>query len=213
MNIKAFIFDLDGVLVDTAQYHYLAWLEIANSLSLHFDHGLNEKLKGVSRSHSLEIIFQRNQRDIRDCDIEAVLNRKNQIYLSYIEQIDSHELLPGAMEVLKSARSRSLKVCLGSASKNAKLILNKTGIYDLFDLIVDGNEVSKAKPDPEVFQRSCEHFGLIGPQCLVFEDSLAGITAAKTANMKTVGIGEKTILTTADTVIQNLSFFDFNHFQ
>jgi beta-phosphoglucomutase len=210
--MKACIFDLDGVLVDTAKYHYLAWKTISDRFGFIFDEGMNERLKGVSRERSFEIIVENNNKEIEKFNVEDILEEKNSIYLNYINAIDHHELLPGAELLLKQCKKQNIYIALGSASKNAKLILTRTGIYDYFDVIVDGNDVKKAKPDPEVFQRACNILGLCGDDCIVFEDSTAGIQAAQKASMKTVGVGDKSILINADIVVNYLSEFDFAKF-
>lgn len=208
--MKAFIFDLDGVLVDTAKYHYLAWKEVADSLNLNFNESMNEKLKGVSRDKSLKIIIEENGRDLSEFDLSNILKIKNEIYLSYINKIDRNELLPGAESLLKQSKENGIFVCLGSASKNAKLILHKTKIYDLFDCIIDGNDVSNAKPNPEVFIKSSQILGIEHNLCTVFEDSQAGIDAAITAGMNTVGIGKNNALKGANIIIKNLAEFNIN---
>lgn len=207
--MEAYIFDLDGVLVDTAKFHYLAWKSVADSLGLYFDENINEKLKGVSRKRSLEIILEFNKVDFSDFNLENILIEKNEIYLGYINDIDDSELLPGAKKLLLECKERSIHVCLGSASKNAKLILENTRIIDLFDYIVDGNDVTKAKPDPEVFIKSSDYLGIKSEFCTVFEDSQAGIDAAIRAGMNVVGIGSDSILHGTDIIIKNLSEFKF----
>ena len=208
MKTKAFIFDLDGVIVDTAKYHYLAWQKIANQLGIEFTPEHNEELKGVSRVRSLEIILQLGKIEASQEDKDKWLTQKNEDYLSYLVDMDNSELLPGVLPVLRYLKERKQLIALGSASKNARPILEKTGIIHYFDAIVDGNDVSNAKPDPEVFLRAAELLNTAPENAIVFEDSVAGIQAANIANMTSVGIGEAKILHEADYI-----FPDFTHIE
>lgn len=208
MKTKAFIFDLDGVIVDTAKYHYLAWQKIANQLGIEFTPEHNEELKGVSRVRSLELILQLGKIEASQEDKDKWLTQKNEDYLSYLVDMDDSELLPGVLPVLRYLKERKQLIALGSASKNARPILEKTGIIHYFDAIVDGNDVSNAKPDPEVFLRAAELLNTAPENAIVFEDSVAGIQAANIANMTSVGIGEAKILHEADYI-----FPDFTHIE
>lgn len=213
MSKKAFIFDLDGVIVDTAKYHFLAWQKIADSLGIEFTPEHNERLKGVSRVRSLEIILELGNAEASQEDKEKWLKQKNEDYLSYIENMDRSEILPGVMHVLDYLRTKEQPIALGSASKNARIILEKTGILSYFDVIVDGNDVTNAKPDPEVFVRAAKQLNLSNQDSIVFEDSFAGIDAANIAGMTSVGIGDSNILNKAqyifpDFVHIDLSFID-----
>lgn len=208
MKTKAFIFDLDGVIVDTAKYHYLAWQKIANQLGIEFTPEHNEELKGVSRVRSLELILQLGKIEASQEDKDKWLTQKNEDYLSYLVDMDNSELLPGVLPVLRYLKERKQLIALGSASKNARPILEKTGIIHYFDAIVDGNDVSNAKPDPEVFLRAAELLNTAPENAIVFEDSVAGIQAANIANMTSVGIGEVKILHEADYI-----FPDFTHIE
>ncbi|WMW79743.1 beta-phosphoglucomutase [Undibacterium cyanobacteriorum] len=201
----ACIFDLDGVIVDTAKYHYLAWKRLANSLGFDFTEHDNEKLKGVSRIESLKLILQLGGQQLSEADFEAALTRKNNWYLEYINTIGPEEILPGAFAFLQSAKQLGMKVALGSASKNAVLILQRIGLLEQFDAIVDGNKVSKAKPDPEVFTKAAQELGVDARQCIVFEDAVAGVQAALNADMHVVGIGEAKVLHQAHVVLPNFS--------
>ena len=198
------LFDLDGVLVDTAKYHYLAWKKLADRLEIPFDEKDNESLKGVSRIQSLNIILSLGKREMTEGEKEACCKEKNKIYLDYINTITCDELLPGVKEFLIDARKKGHKIALGSASKNARLILERLDLIQFFDAIVDGNSVIKAKPDPEVFMKGAEMLGKESVNCIVFEDSAAGIQAAHAGNMKAVGIGAATYLPEADLCLQNL---------
>lgn len=208
MKTKAFIFDLDGVIVDTAKYHYLAWQKIANQLGIEFTPEHNEELKGVSRVRSLELILQLGKIEASQKDKDKWLTQKNEDYLSYLVDMDDSELLAGVLPVLRYLKERKQLIALGSASKNARPILEKTGIIHYFDAIVDGNDVSNAKPDPEVFLRAAELLNTAPENAIVFEDSVAGIQAANIANMTSVGIGEAKILHEADYI-----FPDFTHIE
>lgn len=201
----ACIFDLDGVIVDTAKYHYLAWKRLANSLGFDFTEHDNEQLKGVSRIESLKLILRLGDKQLDAEEFEAALVRKNAWYLEYIQQIGPEEILPGAAAFLNSARAQGMKVALGSASKNAVLILERIQLLDQFDAIVDGNKVSKAKPDPEVFLKAAEELGVAASDCIVFEDAVAGVLAARHAGMKVVGIGAANVLDQAHFVLPNFA--------
>ncbi|TPD68323.1 beta-phosphoglucomutase [Flavobacterium microcysteis] len=208
MKTKAFIFDLDGVIVDTAKYHYLAWQKIANQLGIEFTPEHNEELKGVSRVRSLELILQLGKIEASQDDKDKWLTQKNEDYLSYLVDMDESELLTGILPVLRYLKEKKQLIALGSASKNARPILEKTGIIHYFDAIVDGNDVSNAKPDPEVFLRAAELLNTTPENAIVFEDSVAGIQAANIANMTSIGIGEAKILHEADYI-----FPDFTHIE
>lgn len=194
MSQKAFIFDLDGVIVDTAKYHYLAWQKIANRLGIDFTHEHNEQLKGVSRVRSLEIILGLGNIEATQEDKDKWLIEKNEDYLGYIHRMKNDEILEGVMPVLQYLKEKGQKIALGSASKNARPILEKVGLLHLFNAIVDGNDVTNAKPDPEVFIRAAQMLGLPSKGAVVFEDSVAGVQAANIAGMVSVGIGDATIL-------------------
>ena len=205
MKTKAFIFDLDGVIVDTAKYHYLAWKKIADTLNIDFTHQHNELLKGVSRVRSLEIILGLGNVEATEEQKNEWLNQKNEEYLAYIDKMDDSEILPGVMRVLNFLKDHNQPIILGSASKNARPILEKVQILNYFDDIVDGNDVSNAKPDPEVFIVGAKKANQANENSIVFEDSVAGIEAANTAKMTSIGIGEASIL--------NEAKFNFNNFE
>ena len=208
MTKKAFIFDLDGVIVDTAKYHYLAWKKIASELGIEFTHEHNELLKGVSRVRSLDIILGLGEVDASQAQKDQWLIQKNEDYLSYLVDMDQSEILPGVMTVLKFLKANQQPIALGSASKNARPILEKTGILSYFDAIVDGNDVSNAKPDPEVFLQAAQKLGISNENSIVFEDSVAGIQAANIASMTSIGIGEASILNEAKFNFQDFTYID-----
>lgn len=203
-NIKGALFDLDGVIVDTAKYHYLAWKRLAEELGFEFTEVHNEKLKGVSRMRSLEILLEVGGISSTEEEMMVMAEKKNNWYVEYIKKMDESEILNGAREYLLKLKGEGIKIALGSASKNAPMILQNLGITDLFDAIIDGNKVSKAKPDPEVFILGAKELGLEPADCVVYEDAEAGIEAARRAGMGTVGIGKRNILKEADMVIKGL---------
>lgn len=205
-NKKAFIFDLDGVIVDTAKYHFLAWQKIAAELGIEFTPEHNEELKGVSRVRSLELILELGRVTASQTDKDRWLVQKNEDYLSYLVNMDQSELLPGVLHILQYLKENDQAIALGSASKNARPILEKTNIIHYFDAIVDGNDVTNAKPDPEVFIQAARLLGAENENSIVFEDSVAGIQAANTAKMTSIGIGEASILKEAQ-----YNFPDFVH--
>ncbi|HLO73923.1 MAG TPA: beta-phosphoglucomutase [Flavobacterium sp.] len=205
---KAFIFDLDGVIVDTAKYHFLAWQKLANQLGIEFTHEHNEGLKGVSRVRSLEIILELGKIQATEEDKNQWLIQKNEEYLSYLVTMDEKELLPDVIRVLQYLKDKNQFIALGSASKNARPILEKTNIMRFFDAIVDGNDVSNAKPDPEVFLRAAQLVGVSNENAIVFEDSVAGIQAANIANMTSVGIGDQSVLHEAKYNFKDFTFID-----
>lgn len=203
-KIKACIFDLDGVIVDTAVYHFKAWKRLADELGINFTEEDNERLKGVSRVRSLEIILELGSLT-KTTEEQAVLaTRKNEWYVEMINKMTPAEILPGAKEFLEACRAAGIKTALGSASKNSGTILAHIGMIGLFDVIVDGNHVSKAKPDPEVFLKGAEALGVSPDECVVFEDAIAGVEAAINGGMKVVGIGSPEVLKHADLVVSGL---------
>ncbi|MNF27403.1 Beta-phosphoglucomutase [compost metagenome] len=207
---KAFIFDLDGVIVDTAKYHYLAWQKIASELGIEFTLEHNELLKGVSRVRSLDIILELGKVDASQEDKDKWLIQKNEDYLSYLVDMDESEILPGVVPVLKFLKEQGQPIALGSASKNARPILEKTGILHYFNAIVDGNDVSNAKPDPEVFLIAAKLLGTKPENSVVFEDSVAGIQAANIGKMVSVGIGEESVLHEAQYIFKDFTHIDLS---
>lgn len=187
--IRGFLFDLDGVLVDTAQYHFLAWQRMAAELGIHFGEAENEQLKGVSRAESLNRILAWGGKSLSDAEKQHWMTLKNDWYLELVRGMPADDYLPGAHEFLRASRAAGIKVALGSASKNAPLILERLEWIPLFDAMVDGNVVTASKPDPEVFLEGARRLGLKPEECVVFEDSEAGVEAARRGGMKVVGIG------------------------
>jgi beta-phosphoglucomutase len=205
MMKKAFIFDLDGVIVDTAKYHFLAWQKLAQELGIEFTPEHNEDLKGVSRVRSLDIILDLGNIQASQDEKDKWLYEKNELYLSYLVDMNQSQLLPGILPVLKFLKENNQYIALGSASKNARPILEKTDIIQYFDAIVDGNDVTNAKPDPEVFLRACQLVFVSPEDSIVFEDSVAGIQAANSARMKSIGIGDKEILHEAEYIFPDFT--------
>ena len=208
MNKKGFIFDLDGVIVDTAKYHFLAWKKLANEIGIDFTEVQNEQLKGVSRVRSLEKILSWGNLKLDDDRFNELMSKKNDDYLEHIAAMDESEILPDVIKVLDYLANQEQKMSLGSASKNAREILKRVRLIDRLDAIVDGNDVSKAKPDPEVFLIAAKKMDIAPSNCIVFEDAVAGIQAANAANMISIGIGDKAILHEADYVFQNFTEMD-----
>jgi beta-phosphoglucomutase len=208
----AFIFDLDGVIVDTAKYHFIAWQKLAGKLDIHFTEKENEQLKGVSRVKSLEKILNWGNKTITDELFQQLMDEKNQDYLSLISKMDDAEILPGVKPFLESLQKNDHPIALGSASKNAKTILKAVNLLDAFDTIVDGNHVEKGKPDPEVFLKACKQLNVNPKNAVVFEDSIAGIQAANSGGMLSVGIGQKDVLYEADYCFENFKQFDYQYF-
>ena len=201
-TMKGYIFDLDGVLVDTAKYHYIAWQTIAKEFDFELTLAHNELLKGIGREVSLHKVLGWAGKELSEAAFQDTALRKNELYLQYISDIDGNELLPGVFEYLTRLKAEGKRIALGSASRNARLVLERTGILDLFDAIVDGTMVSKAKPDPEVFLKAAELLGLDPADCCVYEDAPAGVKAAKAAGMRVIGVGDADVLKEADEVIK-----------
>ncbi|MGE8301832.1 MAG: beta-phosphoglucomutase [Sphingobacterium paramultivorum] len=203
-TVKAVIFDLDGVLVDTAIYHFEAWHRLAEDLGYSFSIVDNEQLKGVSRIESLELILKWAGVEKSEAEKADLLVLKNQWYLELIEQLSPDHLLSGSLELLKKLQEKGIKIGLGSASKNAMGILEKTGIIPYFDALIDGNVVQLSKPNPEVFLKGAKVLEIVPAHCLVLEDAQAGIDAARAAGMQVIGVGLEVHLKGADLVVADL---------
>ena len=205
--IDAVIFDLDGVLADTAHFHFLAWQQLALTQGIDFDQVFNERLKGVDRMASLELILSQSNRVYTSEEKLELAQKKNAHYQQLTATITPADLLPGAREALMAVRSAGIKTGLASVSKNAFFILEKLGIRDCFDDVVDAALLTHTKPHPEIFLTAAEHLGVVPANCIGIEDSLAGISSIKSAGMFALGIGSPAILTAADHVIADLSHF------
>ena len=204
MRTAACIFDLDGVIVDTARYHFLAWKKLTDQLGIHFTEEDNERLKGVSRMTSLEIILEIGNIKTDDSTKLEYATLKNKWYTDFISKMTPDEILPGSLDFIKELRKANIRVAIGSASKNTPLILKRVGILELFDAVADGNIVSKAKPDPDVFIKAAEMVNVKPGKCVVFEDAVAGVQAALNAGMMCIGVGSPKILTKAHYVVSGL---------
>ncbi len=205
MTRKGFIFDLDGVIVDTAKYHFLAWKNLANSLGIDFTKEQNEQLKGVSRINSLEKILNWGNKTVSADEFQKLLVQKNEEYLEYITKMDESEILPDTERILDFLFQNNQGIALGSASKNAVPILEKINLLSKFECILDGNSVIKGKPNPEVFLKAADGLQVPPTECIVFEDSIAGIQAANAADMISIGIGEQNVLNEADYVFKDFT--------
>lgn len=208
MHTRACIFDLDGVIVDTAKYHFLAWKRLADQLKINFTREDNERLKGVSRVASLKIILELGHLTPDKKTREEYASLKNKWYIDYISKMTREEILPGSLEFINELKNYGIKVALGSASKNTPLILERVGMDRLFDAVADGNIVHKAKPDPEVFITAAKMINVDPVFCVVFEDAVAGIQAAHNAGMICVGIGSVEVLREADYVVPGLNMIN-----
>ena len=202
MNTLCCIFDLDGVLVDTAKYHYSAWKRLAKKLGFDFSEQHNERLKGVSRMASLDILLEVGGiTGLSEEEKQALAEKKNGWYVDYINQMTPNEILPGVTDFLQQLKDNGVKTALGSASRNAPLILKRVNLAPFFNAAIDGNSITKAKPDPEVFLLAAQVLGVPADRCVVFEDAEAGVEAALRAGMKCVGVGNPGILRKATVVI------------
>ncbi len=211
--IKACIFDLDGVIVDTAKYHFQAWRRLANELGFDFSEKENEKLKGVGRMESLDLILSWGGVQKDQKEKEALAARKNQWYVELIEHMTPAEILPGVLPFLKDLKNRGIKVALGSASKNARTILRRIELDHVFDAIIDGNATTRSKPDPEVFLLGAQSLGVEPKETVVFEDAEKGIEAALNGGFWTVGVGDPTVLGHAHIVIPGFQGFTFEELE
>ena len=187
--IKAVIFDLDGVIVSTDEYHYRGWKKMADEEGIYFDRAINERLRGVSRMESLDILLEKSDKNYSADEKEALATRKNNYYREMLEQITSCDILPGVMSFLNELKSRGIKMAIGSSSKNAPAILEYIGLNHFFDAVADGNNISKSKPHPEVFLLAAKLLNIEPENCLVVEDAEAGVEAGVAANMKVLAVG------------------------
>jgi len=191
-TIQAVIFDLDGVIVSTDELHFRAWKALADAESIAFDRQDNERLRGVSRMESLEIILEKATRDYSDGEKEAMATRKNDTYRASLVSLSPADILPGVMTVLDELRARDIKMAIGSSSKNAQPILEAIGLADAFDAVADGTHINRSKPDPEVFTLAGEMLGIAPEHCLVVEDAEAGVDAGLAAGMPVLAVGSAT---------------------
>ncbi len=199
--VKACIFDLDGVIVDTARYHFLAWRRLAREMGFDLSKSENERLKGVSRMASLDILLEIGKIELSEEEKSIKADLKNLWFVDFILTMSPNDILPGVSNFLNRLTDEGISIGLGSASKNAKTILKQIELTNRFSAVIDGNLVSTAKPDPEVFLKASEALQMVPEECVVFEDAIAGIEAAHRAGMKCIGVGDPSILRKADRVI------------
>lgn len=203
-KMLACLFDLDGVIVDTAKYHFLAWKRLASAWNFDLTEEQNEHLKGVSRTESLEIILKLAHHTLSKEAFEEALQIKNEWFLDFVNEMNENEILEGVTDFLHLLKQNKIVFSLASSSKNAKNILQKIGLFEQFDAIVDGNDIINSKPDPEIFEKAAKKLNTDTKKCIVFEDAVAGVEAGKRAGMKVIGIGDKEVLKEADIVVKNL---------
>ena len=208
ISIQGFIFDLDGVLVDTAEYHYRGWQRLADEEGLPFDRKANEALRGISRRESLLLILK--DRTLPESKIQEMMERKNRYYVEYIQQVTPADMLPGALGLLNEIRNAGLKCAIGSASKNTCTVVEKLGIEHLVDAISDGYSVTNPKPAPDLFLHAAGQLGLPASQCVVVEDAAAGVEAAIAGGFHSVGLGPVERVGTADVVYPSLEGLHLN---
>jgi len=208
--IKACIFDLDGVIVDTAKFHFLAWQRLAKELGIRFTEADNERLKGVSRMESLDILLSLDNRVADQKTKNDLATRKNAWFVEYINTLKPEEIYPDVKELLTELRKKGYKLALASSSKNAATVIERLGIANLFDAVVDGTMIKSSKPDPEVFLKAAAKLGTTPGECVVFEDAGAGVEAAWRAGMKSVGVGSPLQLGKADIVIERTGEFELH---
>ncbi|WP_276375000.1 beta-phosphoglucomutase [Chryseolinea sp. H1M3-3] len=205
--IRACIFDLDGVLVDTAHYHFLAWKRLANELGFELTPADNEQLKGVSRMQSLDIVLQLGGITATEHEKEVLANKKNAWFNDFVDRMMPEEIFPGVKQLIRELKAKGVKVGLASSSKNAKTVIQLLGIQNEFDAIVDGTMIVNSKPHPEIFLLTAEKLGIVPEECLVFEDAEAGVEAALAAGMKCVGVGSPLQLNRAHEVVAKTADF------
>ncbi len=212
MKTQAIIFDLDGVIVDTAKFHYMAWKKLADELGMFFDEKVNERLKGVSRMKSFEIILEVNGAldKYTESEKEALIKKKNDIYVEYISTLTPDDILPGIPGFLKATKAAGIKTAVASVSKNAPAVLKALKLTDSFDYIADAAKVTKSKPDPEIFNVCADSLGIAPENCIGIEDSQAGIEAIKAAGMYSVGINVSVTSVEPDCHLKSTSELDFD---
>lgn len=204
MSKKAVIFDLDGVIVSTDGLHYKAWKHMADREGIYFDETINNRLRGVSRMESLEIILERAKKAYTSDEKETLATAKNDIYRESLSELSPGDILPGVSSLLAALREKGIMLAIGSSSRNTPIILKQIGLENYFDAVADGNQISRSKPDPEVFLLAAKLLGLSPADCAVVEDAVAGIDAAKAGGMKAVGVGDASAYQKADVTAPGL---------
>jgi len=204
MKISGCLFDMDGVIVDSAKHHFTAWKMLADELSIPFTLDDNKLLKGLSRIDSLEKILSLGSLELNSNKKLLLMEKKNSLYLYLVSKMSEYEILPGVKDLILELRREGVGVCLGSSSKNATVILKNVNLFNLFDGIVDGNHITLSKPDPEVFLKGAEILGISPSECVVFEDAASGIEAALSGGFFALGIGDASELSRADSVVSDL---------
>jgi beta-phosphoglucomutase len=212
-GVKACIFDLDGVLVDTAHYHFLAWKRLAKEFDYELTEEINEQLKGVSRMKSLEIVLKHANISLEEQRKQSLADRKNGWFTEYVHGMKAEELFPGVKELFKKLKADDIRIALASSSKNAQTIIDILGIRNEFDAVVDGNMIVHSKPDPEIFLLAAKKLGLSPADCIVFEDAEAGVEAALRAGMKCVGVGNPAQLNKANVIVRSIAAFNYADLQ
>lgn len=207
---KACIFDLDGVIVDTVPAHYTAWKAMADEVGVPFDEKENENLKGVSRTDSMKHILSLGNIEKTEEEVEAYTQRKNAIYVDIISSMTPADILPGVVDFIEQLKANGIAYAIGSASKNTPTILKCVGLDKVFKVIVDGNQITKSKPDPEVFLSGAEQLGVSPEDCVVLEDAKSGVQAAKSGGMMCIGVGDPQVLKAADVVVSDLTRVDID---
>jgi beta-phosphoglucomutase len=205
MSKKAVIFDLDGVIVSTDEYHYQAWQRMADEEGIYFDYKINERLRGVSRMECLAIILERAAKAYTQAEQAQLARRKNEYYQSLLQKLTPTAILPGVMSVLEQLKQLGIKIAIGSSSKNTPLILEKLKLDRYFDAVADGNDIKRSKPDPEVFLLAAAKLGMKPEKCVVVEDAVAGIDAALAGGMKAVAVGSAVTYPKANYAVSDLS--------
>ncbi|MDS0525154.1 beta-phosphoglucomutase [Clostridium sp. SHJSY1] len=208
MSIKAVIFDLDGVIVSTDEYHYRAWKKMTDDEGIYFDRTINERLRGVSRMESLEIILEKAKKTYNNEEKNQMAEKKNYLYRELLNQLTPNDILPGVMKVLGDLKENNIKVAIGSSSKNTPFILEKIGLKNYFDGVADGNGIENSKPDPEVFLLAASKLGINSKECLVVEDADAGVEAAIAGGMKVLAVGYASNNLKSNYRFKDLSFVD-----
>ncbi|ERK29634.1 beta-phosphoglucomutase [Clostridium intestinale] len=210
MSIKAVIFDLDGVVVSTDEYHYRAWKKMADEEGVYFDRSINERLRGISRTESLEIILEKSNKKYSSDEKLKMTEKKNNIYKQLLNELTSNDILDGVIDLLIYLKEHNIKIAIGSSSKNTKMILSKIGLENYFDKVADGNEIKNSKPDPEVFLLAANKLGIKAEECLIVEDADSGVEAALAGNMKVLAVGSASNNIKADyriKTLENLNVF------